>query len=89
MRKLKRKFNEEFDKLYTFKENRMKQINEWRESLKTVLIELGDFDKQEMADMENKLQWTPKENPELDLPILQGEYCLYRVATLKPGRNFA
>ena len=55
----------------------MKQINEWRESLKTVLIELGDFDKQEMADMENKLQWTPKENPELDLPILQGEYSFF------------
>ena len=72
MRKLKRRFNEEFDILYNIKQDRMIQINGWRNTLKTVLSELGDSTIEEMEELENKLQWTPKENPELDLPTLQG-----------------
>ena len=74
MRKLKRRFNEEFDILYNIKQDRMIQINGWRNTLKTVLSELGDSTIEEMEELENKLQWTPKENPELDLPTLQGFY---------------
>ena len=72
VRKLKRRFNEEFDILYNIKQDRMIQINGWRNTLKTVLSELGDSTIEEMEELENKLQWTPKENPELDLPTLQG-----------------
>ena len=72
VRKLKRRFNEEFDILYNIKQDRMIQINGWRNTLKTVLSELGDSTIEEMEELENKLQWTPKENPELDLPQLQG-----------------
>ena len=51
----------------------MSQINEWRESLKIVLIELGDCDPTEMVELDKKLEWTAKENPELELPNLEGK----------------
>lgn len=73
MRKLKRHFNKKFDELYSFKEDRMHQINDWRVSLKNVFIELGNCDEEEMKSIDQILEWSPKENPELDLPALQGK----------------
>ena len=74
VRKLKRHFNAEFDKLYSFKEERMRQINDWRDSLRSVLHELGTFEESEMKTLQARLEWTSLENPELDLPTLVGKY---------------
>ena len=41
VRKLKGHFNGIFDELYEFKNEKMRQINDWREALKSVLNELG------------------------------------------------
>ena len=73
VRKLKRHFNEKFDELYTFKEERMMQINDWRDSLRSVLHELGTFEEDEMKTLQARLEWTSLENPELDLPALVGK----------------
>ena len=77
VRKLKRHFNEEFDELYAFKEERMRQINDWRDALRSVLNELGISDGKEIDNLKHILQWTPNENPELDLPILKGDRFLF------------
>ena len=71
---MKRHFNAEFDKLYSFKEERMRQINDWRDSLRSVLHELGTFEESEMKTLQARLEWTSLENPELDLPTLVGKY---------------
>lgn len=77
VRKLKSHFNQQFDKLYTFKSEIMRQINDWRDALKSVLNELGMDDcGEEIEKLEKKLQWTPQENPELDLPELKGQQLL-------------
>lgn len=73
VRKLKGYFNEIFYELYTFKEDSMSQINDWRDSLKNVLTELGSFDQDEKATLDNRLEWSPLENPELDLPSSTGK----------------
>ena len=73
VRKLKRHFNEIFDQLYEFKDERMRQINDWRESLKSVLNELGITEGEEVESLEKRLEWMPLENPELDLPPLVGK----------------
>ena len=73
MRKLKRHFNEIFDQLYEFKDERMRQINDWREALKSVLNELGIIEGEEIKSLEKRLEWMPLENPELDLPPLVGK----------------
>ena len=73
VRKLKRHFNEIFDQLYDFKDERMRQINDWREALKSVLNELDITDGEEIKSLEKRLEWTPIENPELDLPPLVGK----------------
>ena len=52
----------------------MRQINDWREALKNVLNELGIVDGEEIRSLEKRLEWTPNENPELDLPPLVGKY---------------
>ena len=73
VRKLKRHFNEKFDALYAFKEERMRQINDWRDALRSVLHELGTFEEDEMKTLQARLEWTSLENPELDLPALVGK----------------
>ena len=78
VRKLKRHFNEKFDELYTFKEERMRQINDWRDSLRSVLHELGTFEDDEMKTLQARLEWTSLENPELDLPALVGKFEKFR-----------
>ena len=78
VRKLKRHFNEKFDELYTFKEERMRQINDWRDSLRSVLHELGTFEDDEMKTLQARLEWTSLENPELDLPALVGKLEKFR-----------
>ena len=42
----------------------MNKINDWRESLRNVLNELGYDDEDEYG----RCVWSPSENPELDLP---------------------
>lgn len=70
VRKLKGHFNGIFDELYEFKNEKMRQINDWREALKSVLNELGILDGEEIRSLEKRLEWTPIENPALDLPPL-------------------
>ena len=72
VRKLKNHFNKEFDLLYDFKTESMRQINDWRDALKIVLNELGIVEGDEIKSLEHLLEWTPQENPELDLPPLKG-----------------
>ena len=50
----------------------MRQINDWREALKSVLNELGIIEGEEIKSLEKRLEWMPLENPELDLPPLVG-----------------
>jgi hypothetical protein len=46
------------------KEYVMNRINDWRETLRSVLNELSYDD----ADEFGRCVWSPSENPELDLP---------------------
>ena len=46
------------------KDDVMNKINDWRESLRSVLNELGYEDEDEFG----RCVWSPSENPELDLP---------------------
>jgi len=64
VRKLKLHFNVSFDELYSMKEYVMNRINDWRETLRSVLNELSYDD----ADEFGRCVWSPSENPELDLP---------------------
>ncbi len=73
VRKLKNHFNKSFDEQYRLKADVMRQINDWRDSLKNVLSELGTMDKNEKAIIEKRLDWSPSEDPELDLPTAARE----------------
>jgi len=68
VRKLKTYFNEKFDELYELKEDCMNKINDWKDTLRNVLNELGHVDDEEFAKTEERCLWSPSENPELDLP---------------------
>ncbi len=68
VRNLKMHFNKGFDEQYKLKAEVMRQINDWRDSLKSVLMELGTMDDEERTSLEKRIDWSPSEDPELDLP---------------------